>query len=73
MWSIWCTFFLIEEEWKDTAEIDAVLYRASRLTTIFQNEEKLNSAHAHVMRNIIHDGSSSGSLEAINAETWSKN
>ena len=64
--------FLMEEEWKAAAEIEAILCNTSRLTIICQNEEKLNSACGPAMRNTIHDGSSSESLEAIDVDNWRK-
>ena len=66
-------YFLVEEQWKHTAEIEAVMNDTSRLTTNFQNEEKLNAACGTVVTKTTHDGSSSASLEETHVDTWSKN
>ena len=42
--------FLTPDEWKSVLEFEAMLRETSRLTTIFQNEEKLNSAYGPVVR-----------------------
>ena len=63
----------MKEEWKAAAKIEDVLYSTSRLTTICQHEQKLNTAHGPFMIKITNDYSSSGSLEEIDVDTWSKN
>jgi hypothetical protein len=52
-------YFLMEEKWKYAAEIEDVPHNTSRLTSIFQNEEKLNAECVPVARKITHDGLSS--------------
>ena len=42
--------FLMEDEWKSVREFEATLKETSRLTSICQNEQKLNAAHGPVMR-----------------------
>ena len=64
--------FLIQDEWKTLAEMEAVLRYSSTLTTIFQNEKKMNSSCGPVVRNVIHDGLSSVPLNVIDADAWSK-
>jgi len=49
----------MEEKWKSAAEIEDVPHNTSRLTTFFQNEEKLNAECVPVARKITHDGLSS--------------
>ena len=61
--------FLTKDEWKTAAPIEAVMHSTSRLTTIFQTENKLNTAHRPVMRKIIYDVSLRGSLKEIDSGT----
>ena len=62
----------MEEEWKASSEIEAVLHSASRLTAICKNEEKLSAAYSTVMGKKMHHGFSSEPLEAADVDTWSK-
>ena len=44
--------FLAEDEWKATREFEGILRETSRLTTVCQNKDKLNSACVPVTRKI---------------------
>ena len=46
---------LTEDEWKSVREFEATLMETSRLTTIYQNEDKLNGACGPLMRKALHD------------------
>ena len=48
--------FLNQDERKTSAEIEAFLNSASKLTAIFQNGKKINSCCRPVMRKMLHDG-----------------
>ena len=61
-------YFLMEEKWKYAAEIEDVQHNTSRLTSIFQNEEKLNGACGPVMRKTLHDGFSCGSINVADGD-----
>ena len=53
--------------------MEAVLYDASRTTTVCQNENNLNSCCGPVRRKMLHDGLSSNDLNIIDACAWNKN
>ena len=63
--------FLTEEEWKTVGKFEAILRDASRSTTIFQNEERLNSTCGIVMRKPLHDSLPRGTMHVVNADMWS--
>ena len=63
--------FLTEEEWKHVMEFEAALRETSHLTTICQNEEKLNSACGPVMRGRTHDRLSSNTMMCMDVDNWS--
>ena len=71
----YCTKFnmppFLTEEWKTVGEFEAILRDASRLTTIFQNEERMNGAHGHVMGIFFNDSLSGRTMCMINAGLWS--
>ena len=52
-------------------EFEAVLRETSRLTTMCQNEEKLNSAYGPVMRGCLHDRLSSNTMMCMDVDNWS--
>ena len=62
------TQFLKEEELKTVGGFEVILRDVSRLTTAFQNEEKLNGAHGPVMCKSLHDSLSRGTMCLINAD-----
>ena len=65
--------FLTEDQWKTADEMEAVPRDASMLTTTCQNENKLNTCCGPVMRNALHGRLSSGALNEIDSDAWSKN
>ena len=65
--------FLTEDEWKTVGEFEAIIRDTSRLTSVFQNEEKLNGARGPVMRKSLHDSLSRGTMRVFNADHWSSN
>ena len=65
--------FLSEKEWKTNREFEGVLRETSRIETIYQNEEKLNSAHAPAMRKALHDSLSRDAMSLIDVDNWSSN
>ena len=58
---------------KTSSEMEAVLCNTSRLTKICQNENKWNSSCGTVIRKLLHDRFSSGSLNGIDVDACSKN
>ena len=60
-----------EDGWKATREFEGALRETSSLTTICQNEEKLNSARGPVMRKALHDISSRDAMSLIDVDDWS--
>ena len=65
--------FLSEEEWKTTRDFKSVLRETSRLASICQNEEKLNSGHGPVMRKALHDILSRDTTSLIVIDDWNSN
>ena len=63
--------FLIDEEWKILINFEAILRDVPRLTTVFQEEERLNGAHGSVVRKFLHDSLSSRTMRMINSDLWS--
>ena len=63
--------FLMVDEWKSVLEIEAVLKETSRLTTIYQNEEKLYSAFGPAMRGRAHDRWPSDAIACVDVDNWS--
>ena len=57
-----------EGEWKNVAELEEILRDKSLVTTVCQNEEKLNGAYGTVMRKSLHDSLSRGTMHVINAD-----
>ena len=66
-------WFLTKDEWKSAGEIETVPHKTSKLTTIFQNEENFNGAHVSVMRKMIPNGLSCGSMNDVDSNDWSNN
>ena len=57
---------LTQEEWKSSGEFEAIILSdTSKLTTIFQNEDKLNGAHGPILRKVLHDGFSCGTVKVV--------
>ena len=54
------------DEWKATREFEGALRETSRLTTVCQNEEKLNSAHGLAMHKALHDTLSRDCMALMN-------
>jgi len=65
--------FLTDDECKATREFEGVLRETSRLTSVNQNEGKLNSACGRVMRKNLHDSSSRDSIALTTVDQWSLN
>ena len=63
--------FLTEDEWKLIRLFEATLRETSRLTTICQNEDKLNTTCRPVMRKASHDGLNRKTMTLIDVEDWS--
>ena len=63
--------FLTQEEWNSSGEFEAILNCTSKLTIIFQNEEKLNGEWGPVIRKLLHDGLSFETMKLENADDWS--
>ena len=57
--------FMTDDEWKATREFEGALRETSRLTTMCQNEDKLNSAHGPVMRKVLDDGLSCETMKVM--------
>ena len=64
--------FITVNEWKIVRKFEGVLRETSRVTTIYQHEEKLNSAHGPAMRKELHDSLSRDTIALIDVEEWSK-
>ena len=54
-------------------EFEGVLRETTPLTTVCQNEDKLNSVQGPTMRKNLHDSSSSDSIGLTSADQWSSN
>ena len=63
--------FLAKDDWRNVREFEGILRETSRLTIIFQNEEKVNRACGPVMRKSLHDSLSRATMILINTEQWS--
>ena len=50
-----------------------MLRETTRLTTVYLNEDKLNSVHGPTMRKNLHDSLSSDSIGLMHADQWSSN
>ena len=64
---------LTKEEWKPSGKFEAILNDTSKLTTICQNEEKLNGACGLVMRKVLHDGFSCRTMKVMSTNELSSN
>ena len=63
--------FLLEDECNATNEDEGTLRETSRLTTMCQNEDKLNSARGPVMRKALQDSLSRDVVSLIDVDDWS--
>ena len=63
--------FLTEDYWKSVREFEATLKENFRLTTICQNEDKLNAACGLVTRKALHDTLTRKTMKLIDVEDWS--
>ena len=64
-------YFLTEAEWKTVRDFEGALRETSRLTTICQNEDKLNGVRGPGMRKALHDIFSRVTVTLTDAEEWS--
>ena len=60
--------FLTEDEGKNVGEFEAILLDVSRLTSVCQNEEKLNGACGTVVRKSLHDSLWRATMRIINTD-----
>ena len=65
--------FLVEDKWKTVGVFEAILRDTSRLTAVFQDDEKLNGACGPVMQKSLHDRLSRVTMRMINSDQWSSN
>ena len=62
---------LAQKEWNSSGEFESIINDTSKLIRIYQNEEKLNGACGPVMRKVLYDGLSCGTIKVVNTEQWS--
>ena len=54
-----------------SGEFEDALNDTYKLTIFFQNKEKLNGEHGPLMRKLIYDGLSCGTMKVVNTDDWS--
>ena len=65
--------FLTADEWKATMKFEGTLRETTRLATVYQNEDELNSACGPATHENLHGSSSSDSIDLMNADQWCSN
>ena len=62
--------FLTQEEWKYSGKFESILNNTSKLTIICQNKEELNVACRPVVRKVLHNRLSCGTMKFISTDDW---
>ena len=73
--TIYCETFgintwLTEDDWRFCTEMEAILRASTTMSTLSQNEKKLISAFAPVMRKNLHDALTKKTMDIIDVKNW---
>ena len=64
--------FLNVDDWKLTKEVEGVLYIQQVLTTLSQNEQKMNGAYVGVIKKRTHEKLSAELIDLIKLDEWKR-
>ena len=64
--------FLNVDDWELTREVEGVLHIQQVLTTLSQNEQKMNGAYVGVIKKRTHEKLSAESIDLIKLDEWKR-